>query len=134
MKGIYRITCKITNRVYVGQTSLDFFKRWQAHVHDLTNGTHSNEELQKEWSTYGPTAYTFEIVEVYTQGTNLFKAETAEMKRVPTSLLYNHRIPTGTPDCKLAMRNAKTAAVHGLLRDAIILDDCNISDISPNHS
>lgn len=59
--GIYTITGP-NGRVYVGQTK-DLWSRWNDHVKALHFGEHTNTHLQRAWNTYGPEAFSFELIE-----------------------------------------------------------------------
>lgn len=58
--GIYFITNKITGKKYVG-SSVNIFERWQAHVRELTRGTHHSAPLQRAWQKHGPNSFIFTI-------------------------------------------------------------------------
>lgn len=62
MIGIYKITNKINNKVYIGQ-SLDISYRWIRHKCDLKANVHHNIHLQSAWNKYGKNAFVFEIIE-----------------------------------------------------------------------
>ena len=38
-KGVYKITCKPTNKVYIGSTSQSFIKRFWQHEYELLKNT-----------------------------------------------------------------------------------------------
>lgn len=59
--GIYRIRCK-NSKTYVGQ-STNIGVRWQAHIHALSKGFHSNAALVDDWAKLGPKQFRFEILE-----------------------------------------------------------------------
>lgn len=64
--GIYLITCSPPDRLpryYVGQ-SVDPRARWNAHKRDLIRGVHTNPRVQKAWNKYGPSAFSFEVLEL----------------------------------------------------------------------
>lgn len=68
--GIYKITNKITNKVYIGQ-SVDIRRRWNSHINVL-NDTNKNEEekstaLHQSMLKYGVDNFDFEIVELCAQ-------------------------------------------------------------------
>ena len=68
--GIYKITNKITNKVYIGQ-SVDIRRRWNAHI-SILNETNKNEEekstaLHQSMLKYGVDNFDFEVVEVCAQ-------------------------------------------------------------------
>ena len=61
--GIYKISNRITNKIYVGQ-SKDIIKRWRDHKTRLRSGNHVNIHLQNSWNKYGEGAFEFSVVEV----------------------------------------------------------------------
>lgn len=60
--GIYKITCLINNKVYIGQ-SIDIKRRWKEHQYRLNSNTHENLHLQNTWNTYGKDNFNFEVLE-----------------------------------------------------------------------
>ncbi len=60
--GIYRITCAVTGKIYIG-SAVNLRRRWIDHRKHLRNNTHDNEKLQRAWNKYGGDAFTFEIIE-----------------------------------------------------------------------
>lgn len=62
MKTIYKIICKVNNRLYIGQTKR-FTIRKREHINDLKANRHSNVYLQEDFNKYGMSEFTFEIVE-----------------------------------------------------------------------
>ena len=61
MRGVYRITNKINNKVYIGE-SLNIERRWEEHKKELNNKTHKNYKLQKDYNKYGHEAFEFEVI------------------------------------------------------------------------
>ena len=61
--GIYKITCKINNKVYIGSTEVCFKQRFKKHKQRLRNNYHENDYLQKSWNKYGEDNFIFEILE-----------------------------------------------------------------------
>lgn len=59
--GIYKIENIITHKVYVGQ-SIHIEERWIAHIKQLNKGKHCNKYLQRAWSKYGQTSFSFGIL------------------------------------------------------------------------
>ena len=47
MTGIYKITCLVNNKSYIGQ-SVSIKRRWATHQRELANGIHYNQYLQKQ--------------------------------------------------------------------------------------
>lgn len=62
MIGIYKITNKINNKVYVGSSN-DIGRRWKEHMNYLNNNNHHCLRLQKDWSTYEINNFSFSIIE-----------------------------------------------------------------------
>lgn len=61
--GIYLIYCPSTGDRYIGQTRQRFVKRWQQHLNDLEDGTHSNDRLRLLYDHYGASGLVFIILE-----------------------------------------------------------------------
>ena len=65
---IYRITNKVTNQNYIGQT-IDINRRKRIHFNTLRNNTHDNPKLQASWNKYGEENFEFESWEFKIQDT-----------------------------------------------------------------
>ena len=63
MCGIYMIRNTITDKLYIGK-SVNIKKRFNEHKHELRNGCHHNDHLQKAWNKYGEDAFEFHVLEV----------------------------------------------------------------------
>ena len=61
MIGIYKITNKINNKSYIGQ-SIDIEDRLRHHKSSLKHNRHENLYLQNAWNKYGENNFTFEIL------------------------------------------------------------------------
>lgn len=61
MKGIYKITNKINNKIYIGE-SLDILRRWKEHRETLAEGKHHNYKLQNDYNKYGAEAFKYELI------------------------------------------------------------------------
>lgn len=68
MTGIYKITNKINNKVYIGQ-SVDIMKRWRSHKY---RSEHDNREynkyLYRAFRKYGVENFSIEVLEECTRG------------------------------------------------------------------
>lgn len=64
--GIYAIRNKINEKVYVGQTSERFLRRFWHHQWKLKDGTHDNMYLQNSWNKYGDANFEFLVLEELT--------------------------------------------------------------------
>lgn len=62
MTGIYKITCLVNHKIYIGQ-SVRLQNRLSTHQRELKQGIHFNMELQKDFDLYGVDNFTFEIIE-----------------------------------------------------------------------
>lgn len=65
MNAIYKITNKINNKVYIGQTTLSVEQRWDSHVHDCFSGKANIEKrpLYEAMLKYGLENFTIELIE-----------------------------------------------------------------------
>ena len=62
ISGIYIITNKINNKVYIGQ-SVDIRTRWWNHRCELNRNNHYNRHLQGAWNKYGEDNFEFSELE-----------------------------------------------------------------------
>lgn len=60
--GIYKITCLINNKIYIG-SAVNLFKRKTNHFSDLNKNKHKNKHLQNAFNKYGIDKFTFEVLE-----------------------------------------------------------------------
>jgi predicted GIY-YIG superfamily endonuclease len=63
MQGIYEIRNTVTNNFYIGR-SVSVESRWHQHMSDLKAHKHDSKALQADWDAYGPSAFTFRILEI----------------------------------------------------------------------
>jgi group I intron endonuclease len=61
--GIYKITNTINGRVYIGRAKY-IQARWKRHQRELAQNIHHNQQLQADWTQQGPSAFSFEIIEL----------------------------------------------------------------------
>ncbi|MFS0784556.1 GIY-YIG nuclease family protein [Bacillus sp. 1P06AnD] len=66
--GIYRITNKVNDKVFIGRTRN--FKTLNGVKFMLENGTFTNKALQEEWNEYGNEAFEFDILETLNKEKN----------------------------------------------------------------
>lgn len=62
MRGIYKITNTINNKVYIGQSDR-LNEREREHFYRLGRNEHSNEHLQRSYNKHGKDIFLFEIIE-----------------------------------------------------------------------
>lgn len=65
MIGIYKITCLIDGKVYIGQ-SINLKQRLQQHKSQLKKNKHFNYHLQCAYNKYGADNFIFEVIAEYT--------------------------------------------------------------------
>lgn len=73
--GIYQIRNLVNNKIYIGQTTMRFIKRYWHHQQKLTENTHDNKHLQTAWQKYGPDNFVFEVLHVLKDGEDINKLE-----------------------------------------------------------
>lgn len=61
--GIYKITCLVNKRIYIG-SAIDLRQRKSDHFKVLRGNRHHNRYLQRAWNKYGEGAFTFEVWEL----------------------------------------------------------------------
>ena len=64
LKGIYKITCTVNNKSYIGSTWKSFKSRWKQHLQKLTTNKHHSKELQSAWNKYGADCFSCQILEI----------------------------------------------------------------------
>jgi group I intron endonuclease len=83
MRGIYKITNKINNKVYIGE-SLDIRRRWKEHLDNLNNNKHHSYKLQNDWNKYGEDNFDFRVISALDDCINSYIDKFI-------SLLYEHK-------------------------------------------
>ena len=61
--GIYRITCIVTGKFYIG-SSINLFARWNEHRNMLRRNVHHSITLQRAWNKHSEDAFSFEVLEL----------------------------------------------------------------------
>jgi group I intron endonuclease len=74
VQGIYVIRNTISGRIYVGSARC-IDNRWATHRHSLANGKHHSRLLQRSWTKHGPSAFSFEVLEVVQDASELLARE-----------------------------------------------------------
>jgi hypothetical protein len=75
--GIYAIYCNKTNKIYFGESS-NVLSRLGRHHHHLKTGSSDCSSLQKDLNTYGETSFSFFILSVGPQWSDLQKRRKKE--------------------------------------------------------
>lgn len=74
--GVYRITCTVTGKSYIGHTSREFGIRWdKEHRYRLNRKEHDNRYLQNAWNKYGEEAFECYLLEPVQWCEDLIEAE-----------------------------------------------------------
>jgi group I intron endonuclease len=60
--GVYRITCKLNGKSYIGSTAKSFKERWDCHRNLLRKKSHHSRKLQNSWNKYGEDNFEFVII------------------------------------------------------------------------
>jgi len=62
MAYIYKITNKVNNKIYIGNTN-NFKRRKSQHISSLRKNKHTNIYLQNAWNKHGESNFKFEALE-----------------------------------------------------------------------
>jgi len=73
LSGIYKITCLVNNKYYIGSSS-NLENRFKVHLRTLNNNKHKNPHLQSAWNLHSKENFIFEVLE-YTDKDNLLIRE-----------------------------------------------------------
>lgn len=113
--GIYLILNKINGKVYVGQTSEKFKRRFWHHQWCLCNGCHSNKYLQKSWDKYGENSFIFKVLHVFTNEENLDELEIKYISDYnATDMKFGYNMQSGGQPKKLCnFRNRESYKISG---------------------
>jgi predicted DNA-binding transcriptional regulator len=60
--GVYRITCTVNGKCYIGSTGRSFSGRWKSHLNLLRRKLHHSVKLQRAWDKYGEDSFEFAVV------------------------------------------------------------------------
>lgn len=72
--GIYKISNSVDKKVYVG-SACDLYRRSKEHFKMLSENKHDNPYLQNAWNLHGGGNFSFEIIELVLDRTDLLKRE-----------------------------------------------------------
>lgn len=91
--GIYKITCRPNNKIYVG-SAVNLDVRWKRHKSELKANKHVNPILQNAYNKYGIDKFIFEIIEIVDDTANLFKREQYYLNQLKPFGKYGFNIIT----------------------------------------
>lgn len=72
--GIYCIRNALSGRIYVG-SAVKLQRRWYLHCSLLRRGKHHSQTLQRSWFKHGPSAFSFEVLEIIEDRSQLVERE-----------------------------------------------------------
>lgn len=72
--GIYQITNTVNGKRYIGK-SKDIRKRWRGHIYNNSLGKSVNAHFQAAWNKYGEDSFTFQILEIVDDESQLASRE-----------------------------------------------------------
>jgi group I intron endonuclease len=72
--AIYQIQNIVNNKCYIG-SSVNFYRRMNAHYNKLIKNKHCNKKLQNAWNKYEKKNFVINILEIIEFPTNLVKSE-----------------------------------------------------------
>ena len=79
--GIYAIHCLVNDKMYIGQTEMNFGDRRDNHYALLNNNKHHIEDLQNDWNEYGKENFEFIVLHDLQDGENITKIEEKYIKQ-----------------------------------------------------
>jgi group I intron endonuclease len=127
MIGIYKITNKINDKVYIGSSN-DVGRRWKEHMDYLSNKNHHCLRLQKDWNTYDIDNFIFSVIETC-EITNLLEEEQKYIDYYfNVGEIYNTRLKVGkinniekSKKEKLIIPNGLITKPNGIMIDRMIM-------------
>lgn len=96
--GIYNIINNIDNKIYIGSVCSpkngrnSFRRRWLFHLNRLLNNNHYNSHLQNAFNKYGLSSFSFNIIEIINDKTNVDLILQREQYYLDLYKSYNHDI------------------------------------------
>lgn len=89
MNVIYKITCIVNGKYYIGST-VNKTQRWARHRRQLRDGSHPNRNMLASWQKHGEASFVFEVLEDVPSAEPLFAAEQRYLDtHVGTDLCFN---------------------------------------------
>jgi len=87
--GVYKITNKENEKVYIGKSN-DIDGRWKTHIRFLDANNHYNYKLQEDWNRYGEDCFTFEILEDITEEVDLGLRSDTELIQIENAYMISY--------------------------------------------
>lgn len=72
--GIYKITNVFNQKFYIG-SAVDCLDRWMKHKSSANKQKHHSKHFQRSWNKYGTGGFSFEVIEIVENETDLIKRE-----------------------------------------------------------
>lgn len=113
--GIYKIYCKSTRRIYIGQT-YSFLFRANQHFTHLNNQTHECTSMQEDFNLYLKDDFSFEILHWEDDETKRIELEKNEVSKYSSRVLYNCIESVGS---NLLERTAQSISINGTIYASI---------------
>ena len=99
LPGIYMIKNNVTNRMYIGSTTMMCLKRINHHYNRLINNKHKNSYLQNSWNKYGKENFTFIIIKNCEKQDCLLIEQRFINFFIKKNILFNiNSLASGTPN------------------------------------
>jgi group I intron endonuclease len=118
--GIYKITNKINNKIYIGSAS-DLKRRWREHKYKLKKGIHPNKHLLSSWQINGEENFLYEVIEIVNDLTVLLERENFYIE------LYSSNIPEVgyniRKDCRSQIGYKHTEETKQKMRGRIVSEE-----------
>jgi len=138
--GIYSITNKVNEKVYIGKTIDRFIERYWHHVWLLDNCQHHNKYLQQSWNKYGVDNFVFEVTHVLQPDEDVNKLEVEFISKYNSYISgYNLTLGGDGGNGRKTSEHAKKIIgeknkIHGLGRKASSETRIRMSRSSSHHS
>lgn len=113
--GVYKIYCKSTQHIYIGQT-YSFLYRANQHLEKLRNHTHECKQMQEDFNLYSKENFTFEILYFENDETRRTKLEIKQCSKYSSDIIYNSTEPIGQ---NLLSRTAQRIQIDGNIFSSI---------------
>jgi group I intron endonuclease len=96
--GVYVLENLITNKVYIGSSTMRVIKRIEHHISMLRVGKHKNSYLQHAFNKYGETSFYASIIENTEKSTTLEREQYWIDKEEKENLYNINPLASGTPN------------------------------------